>query len=151
MCSKYEQFSGAVLCLYRCIQKIQREEMEKYGLKGAHAQCLMAMSRYPEGITVGQLTVVSDKDKAAISRTVSELMKGGMVERRMHKNNIYRAPLYLTEKGKAAAAEVDRLAGMAVDQAGQGLTEEHRRIFYATMDLIATNLARISRDGLENA
>lgn len=151
MRSKYEQFAGSVLCLSRCIQKIQRTEMAKYGLKGAHAQCLMAMSRYPEGVTAAQLTTISDKDKAAISRAVSELIKGGLVERRNNKENAYRAPLYLTEKGQAAAAEVDRLARLAVEQAGKGLTEEHRQLFYSALDLIATNLARISREGIDEA
>ena len=61
----YEQFARSVLCLSRCIQKIQRTVMAKYGLMGAHAQCLLIMSRYPEGITAAQLSQISDKDKAA--------------------------------------------------------------------------------------
>ncbi|MBP3305559.1 MAG: winged helix-turn-helix transcriptional regulator [Oscillospiraceae bacterium] len=144
----YEQFAGSVLCLSRCIQKIQRTEMAKYGLKGAHAQCLLVMSRYPEGITAAQLSQISDKDKAAISRTIAELSQAGMVERQAKNGNAYRAPLILTDRGRQAAAEVDRLARLAVDQAGEGLTDENRRIFYATLDLIATNLIRISRDGI---
>ena len=47
--------------------------MEKYGLKGPHAQCLLAMRRNPQGITASQLCTICDKDKAAISRTVAEL------------------------------------------------------------------------------
>lgn len=148
MRSKYEQFAGSVLCLYRCIQKIQRTEMAKYGLKGAHAQCLLAMSRYPDGITAAQLSQISDKDKAAISRTLSELAREGMIERKAKNGNIYRAPLYLTEKGHDAALRVDQTARMAVEQAGAGLTDDRRAIFYATLDLIATNLQKISQDGL---
>ncbi len=148
MQSRYEQFAGSVLCLYRCIQKIQRMEMEKYGLKGAHAQCLLAMSRYPEGITASQLCQISDKDKAAVSRTVSELAREGLIERQTKNGNNYRAPLILTQKGMEAAGRVDKAARMAVEQAGEGLTDERRAIFYATLDLIASNLQRISRDGL---
>ena len=98
MRSRYEQFAGSVLCLYRYIQKIQRVEMAKYGLKGSHAQCLLVMNRYPEGITAAQLSQISDKDKAAISRTLSELAREGLVERK-NTTNSYRAPLFLTEKG----------------------------------------------------
>ncbi len=148
MQSRYEQFAGSVLCLYRCIQKIQRMEMAKYGLKGAHAQCLLAMSRYPEGITAAELCQLSSKDKAAISRTVSELSREGLVERKAQAGRTYRAPLLLTEAGHAAAIRVDQAARLAVEQAGAGLTEEHRAIFYATLDLLATNLTRISQDGL---
>lgn len=151
MRSRYEQFAGSVLCLYRYIQKIQRTEMAKYGLKGAHAQCLLIMSRYPDGITAAQLSQISDKDKAAISRTLSELAREGMVERRTKNGNVYRAPLCLTDKGHGAALRVEQIARMAVEQAGIGLTEERRTNFYATLDLLATNLQRISKDGLEEA
>ena len=148
MRSRYEQFAGSVLCLYRYIQKIQRVEMAKYGLKGSHAQCLLVMNRYPEGITAAQLSQISDKDKAAISRTLSELAREGLVERKST-SNTYRAPLFLTEKGMDAAMRVDQIARKAVEQAGEGLTESRRTDFYATLDLLATNLHRISQDGLE--
>lgn len=144
----YEQFAGSVLCLSRCIQKIQRTVMAKYGLKGAHAQCLLAVSRYPHGITAAQLSQISDKDKAAISRTLAELTEAGMISRQTKNGNSYRAPLVLTEKGREAAAEVDRMARLAVEQAGEGLTDENRQVFYATLDRIATNLIRISREGI---
>lgn len=150
MRSKYEQFTASVLCLSRCIQKIQRTEMAKYGLKGAHAQCLITMGHYPEGVTVAQLSRISEKDKAAISRTLSELEKQGLVQKRKDVENAYRAPVLLTEAGREASARVEQLAQMAVEQAGVGLTEERRAVFYETLELIAGNLMRISRDGLED-
>ena len=55
MISRYEIISASVSSIYHDIQKIQRTEMAKYGLKGPHAQCLLAMSRYPEGITAARL------------------------------------------------------------------------------------------------
>lgn len=148
MRSRYEQFAGSVLCLYRYIQKIQRVEMAKYGLKGSHAQCLLVMNRYPEGITAAQLSSISDKDKAAISRTLSELAREGLVERRSTTNS-YRAPLFLTEKGLEAALRVDQIARRAVEQAGTGLTDARRAEFYSTLDLLASNLHRISQVGLD--
>lgn len=150
MRSKYEQFTASVLCLSRCIQKIQRTEMAKYGLKGAHAQCLITMGHYPEGVTVAQLSRISEKDKAAISRTLSELEKQGLVQKRKDGDNAYRAPVLLTDAGREASARVEQLAQMAVEQAGVGLTEERRAVFYETLELIAGNLTRISRDGLED-
>ena len=150
MRTKYEQFTASVLCLSRCIQKIQRTEMAKYGLKGAHAQCLITMGHYPEGVTVAQLSRIIEKDKAAISRTLSELEKQGLVQKRKDGENAYRAPVLLTDAGREASARVEQLAQMAVEQAGVGLTEERRAVFYETLELIAGNLMRISRDGLED-
>ena len=148
MRSRYEQFAGSVLCLYRYIQKIQRVEMAKYGLKGSHAQCLLVMNRYPEGITAAQLSQISDKDKAAISRTLSELAREGLVERKITTNS-YRAPLFLTEKGLEAAIRVDQIARRAVEQAGEGLNDTQREVFYKVLTLIADNLHAICKDGLK--
>lgn len=150
MVTKFEQFSASVSCIYRCIQKIERVEMAKYGLKGPHAQCLLAMSRYPQGITSSQLCTVCDKDKAAISRTVAELEREGLVERTLKGSNRYRASLMLTAQGKAAAEHVDERARLAVEKAGEGMTDEQRAIFYTVLDLIAGHLQTICEEGLEN-
>ena len=150
MTSRFEQFSASVFSIYRSIQKIERVEMEKYGLKGPHAQCLLAMSRYPEGITSSRLCAVCDKDKAAISRTVAELEREGLVERSLKGSNRYRALLKLTPQGKAAAEHVDKRAKLAVEKAGEGMTDEQRAIFYTVLDLIAGHLQTICEEGLEN-
>ena len=148
MVTRFEQFSSSVACIYRNIQKIERVEMAKYGLKGPHAQALLAMSRYPDGITSGELVKLCDKDKAAISRTVAELEREGMIRRVGKNGNLYRAALLLTERGEAAARHVAERAKRAVEAAGEGLTAEHRKIFYAALDLIAGHLQTIGDEGL---
>mgnify|MGYP007130635726 CR=1 FL=1 len=45
--SRYELISGSLASMYHDIQKIERMEMAKYGLKGPHAQCLLAMKKHP--------------------------------------------------------------------------------------------------------
>lgn len=149
MTDRYEQFSSSVSCLYRYVQKIERTEMANYGLKGPHAQCLLAISRYPQGITASQLCEVCDKDKAAVSRTLAELEQAGMVSRGSGEGKRYRICLHLTQKGSDIAERVKKLAALAVEQAGDGLSEENRAVFYAALNLIAENLRRISRDGIQ--
>lgn len=149
MISKYELFSSSVSCLYHDIQKIERMEMAKFGLKGPHAQCLLAMSRYPEGVTAAQLCEVCEKDKAAISRTVAELERSGMVLREERNGTRYRASLTLTEQGKSAAQAVNERAQLAVERAGEGLDDAQREVFYHVLALIAENLHTICKDGLK--
>ena len=149
MVTRFEQFSSAVSAISRYIQKIERTEMAKYGLKGPHAQCLLAMSRYPEGVTASQLCEICDKDKAAISRTLVELETAGMILRPCPEGKRYRAQLSLTEKGRAIAQRVSELAGRAVDQASEGMTDGDRAVLYGALDLIAGNLQAICRDGIE--
>lgn len=150
MVSRFEQFTNGVFSIIRCVQKIERVEMAKFGLKGPQAQCLLAMARYPEGITSSQLRAVCDKDKAAISRTVADLEKEGMVERVSRNGNRYRAMLKLTPQGRQAAQQVEERAQLAVDKASEGMTEEERAVMYRALNLISTNLQSICAEGLED-
>ena len=99
MITRFEQFSSAISSIYQSIAKIERVEMAKYGLKGPHAQCLLAMSRYPDGITAARLCEVCEKDKAAVSRTVAELEEAGMILRPDPDGKRYRADPYRKGKG----------------------------------------------------
>ena len=148
MVTRFEQFTSSVASIYRSVQKIERVEMAKYGLKGPHAQVLLAMSRYPEGVTSGELVKFCDKDKAAISRTVAELEREGMVIRNGKNGNFYRASLMLTERGREAAEHVAIRATQAVETASIGLSEGNRRVLYAALELIASHLQNICDVGL---
>jgi len=149
MISKYELFSTVVSALYHDIQRIERTEMAKYGLKGPHAQCLSIMNRYPEGITSARLCQICERDKAAISRTVAELEEAGLLTRQEHNGMRYRVPLLLTEAGRRAAQNVNFVASRAVEQAGLGLNDRQRDVFYSVLGVIAQNLHTISRNGLK--
>ena len=149
MQSRYELFATSVSCMYHDIQKIERVEMAKYGLKGPHAQCLLAMSRFPEGITAARLCEICEKDKAAISRTLTELETAGMIRRDAANGVRYRAALTLTPQGIAAANAVQERAQLAVEQAGAGLEDDQREVFYRALGLIAGNLHTICKNGLK--
>ena len=148
MIGRYELLSSSISSMYHDIQKIERVEMAKFGLKGPHAQCILALNRYPDGLTVSQLCDICDKDKAAVSRTVSELEDAGMILRSPRNGTRYRAPLTLTEQGIAAAQAVSERAQLAVEHAGLGLDDSQRQIFYQVLTLIAGNLHAICKDGL---
>ena len=147
MISKYELISTSVSSMYHDIQKIERVEMAKFGLKGPHAQCLLAMERNPQGVTAAHLCRICEKDKAAISRTVTELEHHGLLSRGQEGGR-YRALLQLTEKGLAAARSVKARARQAVEQAGGGLDDDQREVFYRVLALIAENLHAICQTGI---
>jgi len=146
MLDRFKMFTTSISSIYRYVQKIEREEMEKYGLKGAYAQYLIAMDHYPEGITAAKLCEVCDIDKAAVSRVLSEMEKKHLVERLGEIG--YRARVRLTDEGKAAALYVAKRATLAVEMAGKGLSEEERRIFYRALERIAGNIQTLSKDGI---
>lgn len=146
MLERFDRFTSAISSIHRFIQKLERDEMEKYGLKGAAAQYLLALRRYPQGITASALCEVCDRDKAGISRTLSEMEEKGLVTR--IDNASYRALLTLTPIGLEAAEFVDRRATLAVELAGQGLNEQDRERFYQTLDLIGSNIRNLSHKGI---
>lgn len=146
MISRYEQFTTLISGIERGIQKIERDEMVKLGYKGAYAQYLAAMKRYPQGVTAAQLCEICDKDKAAVSRVAGELEARGLIHR--EGGGSYRSLLTLSEEGMRVADFVCRKAQAAVDAAGCGLTENERRVYFAVLERIARNLEIIGRDGI---
>ena len=150
MLERFAQFCTSIASIQRSIMKIERTEMAKYGLKGPHANCLVTMARYPEGITAARLCEICDKDKAAISRTLSELEKAGMVQRQDPEGKRYRALLRLSEKGKEIANRVNNMVLLAVAKASEGYDKEKQQIFARVLGLVAGNLQDICRDGLES-
>ena len=150
MVGRFEQFSSFISGIQRSIQRLQREEMIKYGLTGAYAQYLVAMHRFTDGITAAELCEVCDKDKAAVSRIIANMVKKGLVTRKEQNKNLYRALLFLTEEGKKAAQYVMERAKIAVEKAGSGLSEADRDKFYSALNLIAKNLQSICKEGLPN-
>ena len=148
MLHRFEEFSFAITEIYHSIQRIERDEMEKYGLKGPHAQYLVAMSRCPDGVTAARLSELCDRDKAAVSRALNELEKQGLVIRDLANATAYRALIKLTDAGSAAATFVCDKITQAVEIAGKGLTDQERLTFYHVLHRIAANLQSIVKSGL---
>ncbi len=148
MLQRFEQFTTAISSLYRFVQKIMRDEMEKYGLKGSAAQYLLALARYPEGLTAAELCDICDRDKAAVSRILNEMEAKGLVTRLGDGKRQYRIKLALTPAGRDAADYVDKKASAAAALAGRDLTEDQRADFYRYLSSLAANIERLSREGI---
>ena len=148
MIDRFEQFYAAVSGIYHSIQKIERTEMAKYGLKGPHAQCLLAMARHPEGITAARLCQICEKDKAAVSRTLGELENAGMVICKDAAGKRYRSMLVLTDSGMEIASNVKDLVHLAVSRASEGYGPEQRQTFISVLGMIAGNLQSLSEGGI---
>ena len=145
---RFERFSFAISKISRCWNKLATEEMEKYGLKGPCALYLLTIYRSNDGITATKLAEACSKDKADVSRAVTLMEKHGLVVKESMGQNLYRAKILLTEKGKAAAENVSMSACLAVEAAGSGVNDDDRQNFYNTIESIAENLEEICSKGL---
>lgn len=138
MIHRFEAFVSGITICYKYIQRIKSMEMEELGLKGTHAMCLFYLHLNPEGLTATQLSTLCGEDKAAISRTISDLRQQGFVRQESEKS--YRASLLLTQKGRSVAEKVDQLIESWVTAGGDGLSEQQRNDFYQSLALISSNL-----------
>ncbi|MBQ8524137.1 MAG: hypothetical protein IJ457_05900 [Clostridia bacterium] len=146
MVERFERFSYVISEISKYWHKIAADEMEKYGLKGTHAVYLITMYQYDEGIHAARLCELCGKDKSDVSRMMSIMEKKGLITKTG--GSSYRALLKLTDEGRSAAEHVRDRAKLAVDLTGGDITDEHRRILYETLELIADNLRVLSESGL---
>ena len=146
MIERFELFSFMISQISSYWHKIASSEMEKYGLRSTHSVYLMAMYRFPEGVTATKLCEICGKDKADVSRNVSIMEKKGLVIKEGKKN--YRGLFKLTDEGKKAAKAVRERAVLAVSLAGKDLTEEKRLNLYTSLESISKNLKELSEKGL---
>ncbi|MCI7640149.1 MAG: MarR family transcriptional regulator [Clostridiales bacterium] len=149
MLDRFEKFSLAIAEINRCWHKIAAGELSKYDLKASHVTYLLTLARYPEGLTAPKLAELCDRDKADVSRMLSILEARGLVTKDGIGGNRYRGCLRLTPEGQTVAEALSRRAELAVEQAGEGLTERERIIFYTALDTITKNLRRICQEGLQ--
>jgi len=146
--TRYELFSHLIASIYRDIQKIEREEMVQYGFRGAYAQYLAALRSAKEALTSAQLAEITGRDKAAVSRVVTEMEEKGLIRRETAGENLYRAQITLTEEGRRAADFVAERAKKAVLSGGSHMNEQERTLLYRNLDQIAKNLTNIAQTGL---
>ena len=147
MFSRYERFTAAVFSILRSIRKIERDEMERYGLNGAVVQ-YYRVSLAERLMPAAELSELCDKDKAAVSRAVAELAREGLVCRAAEEGRAYRAPICLTEKGRELAERLIGRATLAVALAGESISAEERQVLYPALSRIAARLEQLGREGL---
>lgn len=138
MIERFELFTTTIGQIYKNLQRIKMQEMAEFQLKGTHVMCLFELNRNKEGLTVTQLSNLCGEDKAAISRTVSDLIKRGLVATDSEKK--YRAPILLTPSGQTTADRIDEMVAEAVLAGSAGLDEQERSIFYKALTTISENL-----------
>lgn len=139
---RFEAFTVLIGRISRSIKRIKSEEMAEFQLKGPHVSCLYYLSA-EDGLTAAALCERCDEDKAAVSRSLDDLEKGGYITCGSGTGRRYRTPLYLTERGRAVCRAINEKIGRIVNAASQGLGEAERRSMYRALTLISGNLERI--------
>lgn len=139
---RFKTFTVLIAGVSRCIRRIKTGEMAEFELGSTHVSCLYYLSK-AETMTSKELCEICEEDKANISRSIRYLEENGFITCTSRTQKRYLAPLCLTEKGRLAGQRITEKIDRILDEAGEGLSEEERAIFYRSLALIHNNLQKI--------
>ncbi len=149
MTDRFEHFTYANFEISKILRKLSADEMEKHGLKAAHAIIFTILAKHTAtGLTATQLCEFSGRDKADVSRMLSHMTGQGLVSKEGVNQNRYNGVFKLTESGREIAQRIQHRISKAVDIAGRDLTEGSRQVFYDSLDSILNNLRELSMKGI---
>ena len=142
MKERFRTFTYLISSLSRYIRKIKTEEVVEYDLKSPHVSCLYYVQKI-DRITAKELCDICGDDKGAISRSLEYLESKGLIKNDVVEGKKYKTPLVLTEKGNEVATALSAKIDRALDEAGEGLSEEDRQVMYRSLETINSNLKKI--------
>lgn len=143
--NRYETFTGLVLNISRCIDKIKNIEMKELNLKGKQVRCLYALYNKGE-MGLVELAKICEEDKGALSRTIKELQHEGLVFVESDNEKKYKMPIGLTERGRNVGAFITKKIEKILSIAGGGVDERKREVLYETLSTISNNLTNICKE-----
>lgn len=148
MIERFEIFTNNISIVYKGIQKLKNDTMKEFGLKGNHLMCLFYLEKHEEGLTASQLCELIGNDKAAVSRSLSELYK---LEHIYYDDfsggKKYNTIVKLTEKGKNVTGVIMNEVCRVVDEVSlKNMDEDRRTEFYRSLRTLANSITEAIRE-----
>lgn len=138
---RFKTFTVLIAKINRNIRKIKNEEMAEFGLKSPHVSCLYYLYK-EKSLTAKELSDICDEDKGAISRSIDQLEKLGYLLCESESKKRYKAPLLLTEEGRAIAEKIAAKIDSVLDFVSGALAEDERMGFYKNLNSVCENLQK---------
>lgn len=144
MVERFETFTILLNRINRNIRKIKNCEMAKYELRSPHISCLYYLYT-TKGLTAKDLCERCEEDKATISRSLDYLEKNGYLVCNSDTKKRYNATFELTERGmRAGKTTADKITAV-LDEISTGLSDEDRKIFYRSLNIISENIDKVAK------
>ncbi|MBO5955066.1 MAG: winged helix-turn-helix transcriptional regulator [Clostridia bacterium] len=141
MKERFRTFTVLITKISRCIRKIKTEEMDELNLKSPHVSSLYYLYKMGD-MPAKELCDICKEDKAAMSRSISDLEMNGYLKCESTAKKRYNSALTLTEKGEEIGKYIADKIDSVLNLASEGLTEEKRAILYEGLELISNNLEK---------
>lgn len=139
---RFIEFTALINNISRSIRRMKTFEMEAYNLKSVHA-CILFNVYYNENISIKELTILTNVDKAATSRNLKFLREEGYIEYEDEQHKGYKNKLVLTEKGKEVGKHLFDKIGEIIRLLSVEIPPEDREVMYRCLNLINDRLESI--------
>ncbi len=128
--------------LTKCINKIKSIKISEFGIRSAHFNCMMHIDLSDDGLTPTEISKECGVDKAFVSRTTSDLMKGGFIQtnEKFRDGRKYRNKYVLTEKGKKVIMETRDMIVKYFSDLGDKISEYEMKCFMRVMMAISESV-----------
>ena len=146
---RFETFTVLINEISRSIHKLKAMEMAEFDLRSSHVSCLYYLYKM-RMLTAKELCDICAEDKANISRAVKHLEENGYLQCDAKHAKRYQSPLTLTEKGEEIGEQIAHKIDCILSHAGDGISEEERRVMYRSLAAIRENLNKICKTYEEN-
>jgi len=147
---RFETFTVLINRISRSIRKIKNREMEEFGLRSSHISCIYYLFE-EKGLTAAEICERCEEDKATVSRSLDYLEKNGYITCETKGAKKYKAPLQLTEKGRAVGEHIAGKIDQVLDSVSICLSESERAEFYRSLAVISDGLDKICNEALKGS
>lgn len=138
---RFVNFTSYISLAYKYVAKIKSYEMKIFGLKASHVMCLFHIGSSTDGLTAVELSALCMEDKAAISKALAQLREQRLIYADDDNGaKVYRAKYLATDEGRQVYEKISRFIESTVDECGKGVSAEQRAQFYASLELVTSNL-----------
>ena len=140
----FSAFALAFESLNKSINKIKSAKISEFGIRAAHFNCLMHIDLSPDGLTPTEISKDCGIDKAFVSRTTADLVKGGFIKtnEKFNDGRKYRNKYILTEKGKEVICEIKALIEKFFSDISSKISEYDMRCFWKVVSAISETVSK---------
>ena len=144
----FSAFALSLESLNKSFNKIKSAKISEFGIRAAHFNCLIHIDLSSEGLTSTEISKDCGLDKAFVSRTTSDLLKGGFIKtnEKFNDGRKYRNKYILTEKGKEVIFEIKALIERFFSEISEKISEYDMRCFWKVMTAISDTLSKNSEE-----
>lgn len=132
----------------KCVDKIKSIKMSEFGIRAPHFNCMMHIDLSSDGLSPTELSKDCGVDKAFVSRTTADLVKGGFIEmnQKFNDGRKYRNKYILTEKGQLVIKETKALIEKYFSEISDKISEYEMKCFVRVMLAINENISKKSTE-----